>query len=82
MALAKKIDAFAKTKSNTASDNLGYFYRIPGFADVQIELNAKKLFEANMMVNQFGVVAKKTPTQESKIEFYPNSGEIKSIKIK
>jgi Domain of unknown function (DUF4831) len=79
--LEDKIGTFAKAKSSAGGENLGYYYRMPEFADVVIELNSTKLFEANMMVGQFGIVAK-TPSQESKIEFCPNSGEIKSIKIK
>ena len=56
----------------------GFHYRIPEYADLLIYTGTEKRAEARMQVNQFGIVTN-LPSGQSTIEFYPNTGSIRSI---
>jgi len=56
----------------------GFFYRIPEHAYVVIKTANTIRASARMLINQFGVVAN-LPGNNIEVEFYPNTGSVKSI---
>ncbi len=59
----------------------GYFYRIPEFAEFGITLDGVKIHSSNHLIAQFGTVVQ-TPSLNTELEFYPNTGSLKQVKIK
>ncbi|MFO7873447.1 MAG: DUF4831 family protein [Bacteroidales bacterium] len=55
----------------------GFHYRIPEYTNLLIYTGNEKRAEARMQVNQFGIVTSLPPGQ-SAIEFYPNTGSVRS----
>ncbi len=56
----------------------GFHYRIPEYTNLLIHTGNEKRAETRMQINQFGIVTSLPPGQ-STIEFYPNTGSVKSI---
>jgi hypothetical protein len=56
----------------------GFYYRIPEHANVSVILDKKTIAEARLLVSQLGVITT-MPVDNLMIEFYPNSGTIKSV---
>ncbi|MCF8228742.1 MAG: DUF4831 family protein [Bacteroidales bacterium] len=79
--IAEKIADAATIKSNPNAENNGYYYRIPEFADVEIEYEGRSIYKANMMINQLGAVSV-TPFYNLEIEMHPGTGGIKSMQIR
>jgi hypothetical protein len=81
--LASK-QAGLSTSDNPNAGKSGLYYRMPGIADVRISDGGTQLAGARIPVAQFGTIA---PVPEDlldgayKIEFYPNTGAVKSILI-
>jgi hypothetical protein len=79
--LASK-QAGLSTSDNPNAGKSGLYYRMPGMADVRISDGGTQLAGARIPVAQFGTIA---PVPEDlldgayKIEFYPNTGAVKSI---
>ncbi len=60
------------------SEQTGFYYRIPQHSTILLREGDVLRAEARMLVNQFGVVTW-MPPHEMEIEFYPNTGSIKSV---
>jgi len=58
----------------------GLYYRIPEYAKVSLISKNKVKAEATMIINQFGVVNQIKPSK-IQLQFYPNSGAIKTIGV-
>lgn len=56
----------------------GFHYRVPEYANLLIYTGNEKRAETRMQINQFGIVTS-LPPGKSTIEFYPNTGSVKSI---
>ncbi|NVO03296.1 MAG: DUF4831 family protein [Bacteroidetes bacterium] len=69
---------FENRKEN--SNKHGFYYRIPENAIVKIKESNILKAEASFPISQFGVVTS-LPTQKSKVQFYPNSGALKTVGI-
>ncbi|MFP4468087.1 MAG: DUF4831 family protein [Bacteroidales bacterium] len=65
------------TSEEGKEDVDGLHYRIPEYTTLLIYTGNEKRAEARMQVNQFGIVTSLPPGQ-STIEFYPNTGSVKS----
>lgn len=85
--LTKSDNLAAKQSALSTSDNpfagkSGVYYRMPGMADVRLLDGSNQLATARIAIAQFGSVA---PVPEDildgnyKLEFFPNSGAVKSI---
>ncbi len=74
------ISKFAEANKNDVNNLSGYYYRIPEYANIQLIFNNKVFFKTNKRINQFGVISR-TPSFNSKIEFYQNTGNIKKILV-
>jgi len=60
----------------------GFYYRIPERSNITISKGANPIADARMLINQYGIITSLPPT-DLQIEFYPNTGFIKSVeKIK
>jgi hypothetical protein len=60
----------------------GFYYRIPEHGNITVSKGGNPIADARLLINQFGVITSLPPT-DLKIEFYPNTGFIKSVeKIK
>jgi hypothetical protein len=79
--LAAKQSALS-TSDNPFAGKSGVYYRMPGMADVRLLDGSTQLATARMAIAQFGSVA---PVPEDvldgnyKLEFFPNTGAVKSI---
>ena len=78
----KPLSAFDNAKQNPKKKTHGFYYRIPDYAMVSVIYNDKVKADANILINQFGVVAELPAKKSLKILFYPNSGAVKSVEIK
>lgn len=65
-------------KDNTYS---GYFYRVPEYAAFDITLDGVKIHSSNHLISQFGTVVQ-TPSLNTELEFHPNTGSLKQIRLK
>lgn len=70
--------ALAQRRPAARSGQTGFHYRIPEHSTVIIREGNTPRAEARMLVNQYGVVTW-LPPHEMEIEFYPNTGSIKSV---
>lgn len=59
----------------------GYFYRIPEYAVFNLVLAGDNIHTSNHLISQFGTVVQ-TPSLHTELEFHPNTGSLKQIKIK
>lgn len=66
-----------KQTQSRKSGKTGFFYRIPEHSSIIIFEGNRPRAEARMLINQYGVVAS-LPPNLMEIEFYPNTGSIKS----
>jgi hypothetical protein len=72
------IPLMARPAPGARDQTSGFYYRIPEHATaVLMEGNITRA-EARILVNQFGAVSRMAP-QGMQLEFYPNTGSIKSI---
>jgi len=58
----------------------GIYYRIPEYGKVSLISKDKVKAEASIIINQFGVISQLKPSR-IQLQFYPNSGSIKSIGV-
>lgn len=72
------LSAAIPEKDNTVS---GYFYRIPEFASFDLILDDMKIHSSIHLISQFGAVVQ-TPTMNTELEFHPNTGSLKQIRLK
>lgn len=59
----------------------GYFYRVPEYGVFEIILDGVKIHSSNHLISQFGKVVQ-TPSLNTELEFHPNTGSLKQIKLK
>ena len=76
--VTKGILKFSESTLKAVNNSGGYYYRIPEYADIKLVYKNKIIFKSNKRINQFGVISR-TPSFNSKIEFYQNTGSIKKI---
>ncbi len=62
----------------TGGQTKGFYYRLPEKANVILTLENKEIFNKPAIINQFGQVLN-LPPDRSKVEFYPETGGIKSV---
>jgi len=65
---------------HTEYNKSGIYYRIPEYGNISLISKNKIKAEASIFINQFGVVHQMKPAR-IQLQFYPNSGTIKSIGI-
>lgn len=56
----------------------GFFYRLPEKANVILNIENEEIFNKPLIINQFGQVLN-LPANKVKVEFYPETGGIKSL---
>lgn len=74
----RQLAVFENRRINPRTAPTGFFYRIPEHANISVRAGATLRATARMLINQFGVVTN-LPANNIGIEFYPNTGSIKSI---
>lgn len=79
--LTTSIEHFLQSSSSEADDYSGFYYRIPEYADVELRFQNERLFKSNFIISQFGRVVQ-TPSIKSEIEFHPNTGNVKNIRLR
>ena len=57
----------------------GFYYRIPEHGNITISKGVSPIADARMLVSQFGIITSLPPV-DLQIEFYPDTGYIKSVK--
>jgi len=57
----------------------GFYYRIPEHGNITVSKGASSIADARMFVSQFGIITSLPPV-DLQIEFYPDTGYIKSVK--
>lgn len=60
----------------------GFYYRIPEHGNITVSKGGSPIADARMLITQYGIITS-LPPADLKIEFYPNTGFLKSVeKIK
>ena len=77
--ITSTVAAFEKIRNVTIRKKHGYYYRIPEYGFVDILQSGLVKVSGKFLVSQYGVVTY-LPPKDFKIEFYPKTGSIKSIK--
>jgi hypothetical protein len=72
------LSALTQRRPAARSGQTGFHYRIPEHSTVVIREGDNPRAEARMLVNQYGITTW-LPPHEMEIEFYPNTGSIKSV---
>ncbi len=77
----RNINKYLSSVAVPVGEMNGYYYRIPEFAEVEIVQGGKSIHKSNHLISQFGAVAK-TPSLNTEIEFHPNTGSLKQVRLK
>jgi hypothetical protein len=59
----------------------GFYYRVPEFGEVKLTYNGRVLNRSSFLFSQFGTVVQ-SPSLEAILEFHPNTGGLKQLKLK
>ncbi|MFC2096931.1 DUF4831 family protein [Bacteroidota bacterium] len=75
-----------KIQTNNNIEDIGLVYRIPDYADIELNLSNKTIARKKIIIPQFGKIMH-MPAEVLKdslytIEFYPETGGLKSIRMK
>lgn len=73
-----QLGAFINRNTIPKNTPTGFFYRIPEHANVSVSSGTTQRATARLLINQFGIVTN-LPSNNMAVEFYPNTGSIKSI---
>lgn len=79
--LGEAVKDFVDGKQVASPEKRGFYYRIPEYADISIKLGNEVFYQANLLINQLGLIAT-TPRFEPEVEFHQKTGGLQSIKIK
>lgn len=71
-------EVFIRRNTDPKIKEYGFYYRIPEHAKVTIKQGDTIKSDARLLITQFGTIAS-LPSDNLKIEFYPNTGFIKSV---
>jgi len=74
----RQLGAFINRNTDPQSSGSGFYYRIPEHANVVIRTGNIVRANARILINQFGVITT-LPANDAEVEFYPNTGSIRSI---
>ncbi len=77
----RNINKYLSSVAVPVGEMNGYYYRIPEFAEVEIVQGGKSIHRSIHLISQFGAVAK-TPSLNTEIEFHPNTGSLKQVRLK
>ncbi len=67
-----------KAREQMATENHGFYYRIPATSLVTLEVNDDIVLRANLQIAQFGTVSY-LPSSITAVQFYPETGGIKNL---
>lgn len=74
----RQLGVFIMNPDRSKKTDTGIFYRVPEHANITVRKGGTPLADARMLVNQYGIITNLPPT-DLKIEFYPNTGSVKSV---
>jgi hypothetical protein len=74
----RQLGVFVNRNTDPQNPASGFFYRIPEHANVFIRTGNTIRANARLLINQFGVITT-LPLNNAEVEFYPNTGSIRSI---
>jgi hypothetical protein len=58
----------------------GFFYRIPEYAEVSVNVGETLKAKTRLLINQFGVIAEMPYSKGMQLNFYPKTGALKMVK--
>ncbi|MCD4729810.1 MAG: DUF4831 family protein [Bacteroidales bacterium] len=67
-----------KAREQMATENHGFYYRIPATSLVTLDVNDDIVLRANLQIAQFGTVSY-LPSSITAVQFYPETGGIKNL---
>ena len=71
-------EVFIRRNIDPKKEEHGFYYRIPEHANITIKKGDTVKADARLLINQFGTITS-LPPEHFEIEFYPNTGFIKSV---
>ncbi len=71
-------EVFINRNIDPENSERGFYYRIPEYSNIIIRNNNFVKAEARFLINQFGIITY-LPAEHLEVEFYPNTGFIKSV---
>lgn len=71
-------DVFIRRNTDPKKEDYGFYYRIPEHVNAIIKDGDGVKAEARLLISQFGTITS-LPPEHLEIEFYPNTGFIKSV---
>lgn len=74
----RQLSTFINHHTDPQNPVNGFYYRIPEHANVVIRTGNTVRANARMLINQYGIITT-LPVNETRVEFYPNTGSIRSI---
>ncbi len=74
----QQLGVFGLTPSRDKSEKRGIYYRVPEHGNISVKLGNASLANARVLINQLGVITS-LPPGHLQIEFFPNTGSVKSI---
>lgn len=69
-------------RDRASRQNTGFYYRIPDKADIFVKMGAETLAESQFLVNQLGVLSFLPYESVREIQFYPETGSVKYVRLK
>jgi hypothetical protein len=73
------VEDFLKKMDGEKFKTRGYYYRIPEFADITIEVGSTKRVHSRYLINQYGII-NFLPARNFDLRFFPESAAIQWIK--
>lgn len=76
----EKLSYYFANKEKTNGSKRGIYYRIPQYSKVTISKSDQNYADVNLLIAQFGILTN-LPPKKHKVQFYPNTGAIKTITV-
>jgi len=78
--ITNTLSTFIDSKNKISGKKHGLYYRIPEYGVISVKQGSVIKTSATFLINQLGVV-NSLPPKKNHIQFYPNSGAVKTIRM-
>jgi hypothetical protein len=76
----KPVQNFLSKKDESKVRSRGYFYRVPEYADVAVNMSGRSKISYRFLINQFGVI-NYLPAKQTKLRLFPSTSGLQKIEI-
>ncbi len=75
------VSEFIKNNNITNIEPIGFYYRLPEYAEITVKFNNEVIAKSTALISQFGIVTN-IPSLDTEMQFYPETGSIRKVLLK